>query len=174
MNRNRLLITTLACIMCSTFCAQTVKTDSIGLMGNDSINKLPQLSKEFYADINSMNRTYDYELQNMKQRLKMRATEVEALGIITTIAVYSLTIGVGTADEWPTWIVVSSAVVEIFATTVPFFIWAKRLRQKADAIDVSTAYVLPMNDHISVGVSHFRNNNEQAYNGFGIGVKATF
>lgn len=174
MNFNRLLITTLVCIICSTFCAQTIKNAPIGLIYNDSINNLPQLSKEFYANINSMNRTYDYELQNKKQRLKMRANEIQILGLLTGLATTVTVTIIGTTQEWSDWITIPCAVLASAASIPPFMIWAKKARQKADAIDVSTTYILPMNEHISVGVSHFRNKYDQAYNGWGIGVKATF
>jgi len=174
MNFNRLLITTLVCIICSTFCAQTKKNDPIGLIYNDSINNLPQLSKEFYANINSMNRTYDYELQNKKQRLKMRANEIQILGALAFVGTCVTITIIGTTQEWSEWVTVPCSVLGSFAIVPPFTIWAKKTRQKADAIDVSTTYILPMNEDISVGVSHFRNKYEQAYNGWGISVKATF
>jgi len=174
MNINRLLLTILALIISSTLSPQTVNTDSAKMTLTEVHNDLPLLSTDYYADINSMNRTYDYDLQNKKRMLKMRATEVEVLGGVTAITLYGLLLYFSTTNEWNEWIAIPCGVAVCMTAPYPFFKWAKRLRQKAEAIDVSTAYVLPMNEHVSMGISHFRNKNEQAYNGIGIGIKTTF
>ncbi|MBR3855978.1 MAG: hypothetical protein IKM65_07475 [Bacteroidaceae bacterium] len=174
MKLKRLLITILVSIVCSALYSQTNGTETIETMQDSCIAELPMLSAEYYMNINSMNRAYDFEMQNKKRMLRMRAAEVEAVGVITTLGLYAATVYVATGTDVSMWVAIPCGVALTMTIPYPFFRWGKRLREKAAAIDASTVYLLDVNKNIKVGVSHFSCRNERTFSGIGLGIKTTF
>lgn len=175
MKLNRFFILMLLSLLCSTASSQTLEENDTIHNSAEAIGsrELPILPLSAYLETNSMDRSYDYKLLNKKRKLQRMSKDVTTLGFLCSIGVMVGVSVIGVEKNWSDWITIPCSSIAFFAITLPFNAWSEKLEKKANAIDVSTAYILPIDKSFSVGVSHFRNKNDYAHS-VGIGIKKTF
>lgn len=172
-----ILFFSLLCLQSQNVSAQTdLSDDTLQLKGDmlvDSI-QLPMLSSEYYQDMTFLSHNYNYEMLNKKRRLKMWAGEVMTLGYITGLGIIATFSIVGANNDWSTVTTTTCGTVCFLASVYPFYMWNRRLKEKADAIDVNSSYLFPVNQHLELGVASFCNTRDRSWSALGFSVKTIF
>lgn len=139
---------------------------------NDSI--LPVLTTEYYGGVTFLTKSYNYELQNKKKQLRRTARDIEIMGVGLLLGISYVGGTVTSNIGWSEWVSIPCLTVFGVSALGGLTLWSSHLRKKADAIQVETAYVLPLGEHTELGPAMFRNSNEHSMNAIGIGLKTTF
>lgn len=148
-----------------------VSTAAQGAVLGDS---LPPLTAGYYDGVTFLNQNYNYELSNKKRALRRNSKDILIAGIALYSLGYMATTLVAGANDWSLAVAVPAQIAVGGAILLPAIHWSSHLRKKADAIQVETAYVLPLGEHTELGPAMFRNSNEHSMNAIGIGLKTTF
>ena len=171
------LLFSLFCLQSQIVAAQAdLSDDTLQLecdMFADSI-QLPMLSSEYYQDMTFLAHNYNYEMINKKRKLKMWAGEVLTLGYITGLGIITTFSIVGVNNDWSMVTTITCGTVCFLASMFPFYIWNKRLKEKADAIDVNSSYLFPINKHLELGVASFCNTCDRSWNALGFSLRTNF
>lgn len=175
MKLNRFFILMLLSLLCSTASSQSLEANDTIHNRAEAIGprELPTLPLSAYLETNSMDRSYNYKLLNKKRKLLRMSKDVETFSYLCGLGAMLGVFAIADDKNWSEWIITPCGMIGFFAVTIPLNMWSKNLEKKANAIDVSTAYILPIDKSFSVGVSHFRNKNDYAHS-IGIGIKKTF
>lgn len=176
MKLNKLFILMLLSLLYSKASSQTLENDTIQIHNSTEAvasRELPILPLSIYLETSSMVRSYDYKLLNKKRKLQRMSNDIATLSFLCGMGAMIGVSAIANEKNWSYWITIPCGTIAFCAVTIPLNAWSEKLEKKANAIDVSTAYILPINKSFSVGVSHFRNKNDYAHS-IGIGIKKTF
>lgn len=135
---------------------------------------LSLLTTDYYHGVTFLNRTYDYELQNKQRSLKQQSVEILVLGIVAAIGTSVGGALVASDHGWSDWAIYPLQTGIIIAVGAPFCIWSNHLRKRANAIQIDTAYLLPMGKSSELGAALFTTDGQLGYRAIGIGFKTTF
>lgn len=136
--------------------------------------QMPALSANYYDGVTFLKQSYNYEQANKKRALKRNSSDIMLAGVVVATLGYTAINYVGEQNGWSMAVTIPVGVAVAGAVIWPTTLWSNHLRKKADAIQVETAYVLPIGGHTELGAAMFRSNNELGLNSIGIGLKTTF
>ena len=136
--------------------------------------QLPALTADYYDGVTFLKQNYNYELANKKRQLKRISNDVLFGGVILAVMGNLAISYVGAENGWSLAVSIPAGVAVAGAILWPTGLWGDHLRKKADAIEVETAYVLPVGGQTQLGAAVFHNSNEHSLNAIGIGLKTTF
>lgn len=138
---------------------------------SDSIS-LPNLTLNYYNDVNFLEHSYDYDRMVKISQLKSRKRDVGMLGYATLLGIMGINSYLAVEYDWNLWIDIPCATAVVLASFYPFMQWQDRLQDKINALSAQTAYLCPIGDDVNLGLAHFSSN--MSYNAFGIGLKISF
>jgi hypothetical protein len=135
---------------------------------------LPLMTENYYSHVTYLKQDYSYELTNKKRALKKRSFDVLMLGVVCGIAGAAGTIYVAEENGWSLAVSLPLEMAVLLGVTYPFSAWSSHLSKKANAIQVESAYVLPIGNHSDLGAVYFYDKNRPNYHAIGIGLKTSF
>lgn len=157
--------------------AQDDRTNIIGqgeginsLVQKDSISHF-NLICDFYSKQNSLTRTYDYELLNLKKKYEKWSKDITIFG-------YGLTLGIEFVGgflvnkyHWSLGWYIPTATIIVCGGIYGVIKWSDYYSQKANAIQLSPLYSLNLNDTFSIQALCI--SNTSVISGFGVGLGFT-
>ena len=135
--------------------------------------ELPCLSCDFYNANTIVDRNYDYELLNKKRALEMWSVDVKALCLVSFFGVMLANGILAVNNKWNLWIDIPCATVVGMSTMIPFFIWSRNLKRKADAIEISPTIGYINNDPY-LNTAMLSNSTNVSGLSFGVKLKTSF
>ena len=147
----------------------SAQTDSL-----EGHSPLPVFSSEYYSNVTFLKQTYNYEVTNKKRALKSRAIDMFILSaMVGTGAMFAFD-AVTMSAGWSDAIILPGSVVVLFAAAAPFALWSKHLSKASEAIQVETAYILPLGKQTEVGPAVFSSKDIAHCKAIGLGIKTSF
>ncbi|MBO4906581.1 MAG: hypothetical protein J5486_06050 [Bacteroidaceae bacterium] len=135
---------------------------------------LPLLSSEYYSGVSFLKQNYNYELVNKKRSLKTRSSDMYLLSaMMGTGALFAFDF-ITMDNGWSEAIVIPCSAVVGVAVAAPFFYLGSHFHKKSEAIQVETAYMLPLGRHTDIGPAMFSNYGSHKCEAIGIGFKTSF
>ena len=135
---------------------------------------LPQLTEDYYNGVTFLKQNYNYEAVNKKRALKKRSNDVLILGAICGTAGIIGTSYIAEKNGWSMAVSIPVGIAVCAGVIFPFSAWNGHLTKKANAIQVESAYVLPVGKQTDLGAALFTDRNELGIHAIGIGIKTTF
>ena len=139
----------------------------------DSIPHL-NLIRDFYSKQNSLTRTYDYELLNLKKKYEKWSKDITIFG-------YGLALGIdfvggffANKHHWSLGWYVPAATIIMCGGFYGIAKWSEHYSQKANAIHLSPLYSLNLNDTFSIQALCISNTSVISGYGVGLGFTSTF
>ncbi len=127
----------------------------------------------YYDNVTFLDHSYNYELSNEIQLLRMKKRNVITTGIAVGLGVIGVGSYLAITYDWPMWIYVPCGTVVTMGAVCPFVFRSINLHKRARALEQQTAYIIPVNDRIDLGMTRY---DDLAYNsqdalGFALRVK---
>lgn len=136
--------------------------------------EIQSLTDKFYKETEFVNRTYDYELINRINRLKMMRGEVMTIGFVAGLGVMALNSVMAIEKDWSLWIDIPVATIVSIGIMYPFIKWSLNLSKKAKVLEDEASNLYSYNPTFEVGAVGFSNPRDYTRQSVGIGVKINF
>lgn len=166
----RMILSLLVCFTFLSLCAREVDTDTLS---TDTVAaELPVLSSLYYEESQFLTHNYNYELLNKQRRIRNQAIAVYSLGA----ALYGVAFlgGLNVTQGWSDWVAIPALTAVSMVFLGGGFLLAEYFNKKADALKVSSAYLIPVNSQKQIGFAHFTMTDCHERHAFGISIKSTF
>ena len=135
---------------------------------------LPLMTEGYYSHVTYLKQDYSYELANKKRALKKHSIDVQLLGFVCAYAGAMVTGFVADENGWSLAISLPVGMAAFAGVYFPFSAWSSHLSKKASAIQVESAYVLPIGNRSDLGAVLFYDKNHPDCHAIGIGLKTSF
>lgn len=135
---------------------------------------LPQLPASYYEQSSFLTHQYNYEILNKQRRLLKTANDIEIMGSSVLLAVSFIGGSIAENKGWSEWVYIPCSVVVSMGNLGLLMMWSSHLRKKANALNVSSAYLLPVGKKSKIGVASFTAHNSPEPRAFGISLKTDF
>ena len=135
---------------------------------------LPQLPASYYEQSSFLSHQYNYEILNKQRKLRKMASDIQILGSSVILSMSLIGGAISNNAGWSEWVYIPCATAVSLGTMGLLITWSNHLNKKADALNVSSAYVLPMGEKSKVGVASFTAHDTLEPRAFGISLKTVF
>jgi hypothetical protein len=135
---------------------------------------LPQLTASYYEQSTFLTHQYNYEILNKQRRMRRMANDIEVMGSSVILAMSFIGGGIANNAGWSIGVYIPCASVVSLGTMGLLIMWSDHLRKKADALNVSSAYLLPVGKSSKLGVASFAAHETSGPRAFGISLKTNF
>lgn len=135
---------------------------------------LPQLLESYYEQSSFLSHQYNYEILNKQRRMRKMANDIQIMGSSVILSISLIGGAISNNAGWSEWVYIPCATVVSLGTMSLLMTWSNHLKKKADALNVSSAYLLPMGENSKVGVASFTAHDTLEPRAFGISIITVF
>lgn len=129
------------------------------------------LIREFYSKQNSLTRSYDYELLNLKKKYEKWSKDITIFGYGLTLGIEFVGGFLANKYNWSLGWYIPTATIIVCGGIYGVSKWSNYYSQKANAIQLSPLYSLSLNDTFSIHALCI--SNTSVISGFGVGLGFT-
>lgn len=144
--------------------------DSLSSSNLDS----PDILLNFYADQSFLSHSYNYELENKIEKLKMKANNVRIVGIAAAIAVVGVGSYLAVEYEWKLGIYIPCATVVSIGTAIPFWLWASRIEDKAYELEQTLVSLVQLKENVDISMASYNTFLDDSKNSVGVALSVKF
>ena len=134
------------------FCQTTgTVSQNASEQADTSVKELPSMSEQYFEDVYTLDRNYEYQLFNKKRRLQMWAFNTASISIALMLGGGILSVELSLMYGWKDWTLVPCVLVSM-TPLVAGMVLFRYLLKRANAIDVNSLTYIPLNDKLSLGL----------------------